>query len=108
MANSINIEELNELLKNKSAVTLLDVRRKSDYEASPQKIKGAVWNNPETIDTWSEYLPGDTLTVAYCVKGGSVSQSIADKLQQKGLKTVFLEGGINAWVENGEPVEDIA
>jgi len=106
MANSINIEELNELLKNKSAVTLLDVRRKSDYEASPQKIKGAVWNDPETIDTWCEHLPIDTLTVAYCVKGGSVSQSVADKLQQKGLKTVFLEGGLKTWIENEEEAEE--
>jgi len=86
----------------------LDVRRKTDYEASPKKIKGAVWHDPETIDTWIKQLPVDTLTIAYCLKGGSVSQSVADKLQKNGLEAVFLEGGLNAWVENGQPMEDIS
>ena len=48
------------------------------------------------------------LTVVYCVKGGFVSQSVADKLQKNGLEAVFLEGGLNAWGENGQPMEDIS
>lgn len=105
MTRSINSKELSELLNKKSAVTLLDVRRKTDYEASPQKITGATWQDPESIDTWIEHLPVDTFTIAYCVKGGSVSQSVADRLRQNGLETVFLEGGIKAWIENGQIVE---
>jgi uncharacterized protein len=65
-----------------------------------------VWQDPEKIDTLGNQLPTDRLTVVYCVKGGSVSRSVADRLQQDGLKTVFLEGGINAWIENGGRVEE--
>lgn len=107
MIRSINTEELSSFLKNKSTMTLLDVRRKTDYEASPQKITGAKWHDPETMDTWIEALPVDTFTVIYCVKGGSVSQSVADRLQKNGLEAVFLEGGLKAWTENGQPVEEI-
>ena len=106
MTRSINIKELSVLLKDKNNnISLLDVRRKTDYEASPQKITGASWQDPEKIDTWISQLPVDTLTVAYCVKGGSVSQSVADRLQQNNIETVFLEGGLKAWIENGKPVE---
>lgn len=106
MTRSINIEELNALLKNKRAVTLVDVRRNTDYTASSQKIPGAVRHDPENIEAWMKQLPVDKLTVAYCVKGGSVSQSVADRLQQQGLETVFLEGGIKAWIENSQPVDE--
>lgn len=105
MTRSINTEELSALLKNNSPVTLLDVRRRADYTASPQKITRAAWQDPEEVDTWAKQLPADTVTVAYCVKGGSVSQSVADQLHRNGLETVFLEGGIKAWIEKGHPVE---
>jgi rhodanese-related sulfurtransferase len=108
MTRSINIKELNGLLERKSALTLIDVRRKTDYNASSQKIINATWHDPEEIDTWIKQLPVDNLTVAYCVKGGSVSQSVADRLQQGGLKSVFLEGGLKAWIENRQPVEEIS
>ena len=35
MIHSIEIKELNKLLSSGSTVTLLDVRRKTDYEAAP-------------------------------------------------------------------------
>lgn len=99
MTRSISIKELRSLLGKKGSVTLIDVRRKANYEASPQKITGATWHDPENIDTWVKKLPADMFTVAYCVKGGSVSQSVADRLQLTGLDAAFLEGGLNAWVE---------
>jgi rhodanese-related sulfurtransferase len=105
MTRSINTKELSELLKNKSDVTLVDVRRKTDYDASPQKITPATWHDPQEIDTWMKQLPVAGLTVAYCVKGGSVSQSVADQLQRSGREAVFLEGGIKAWSNDGRAME---
>ena len=106
MTQSITIKELENFLKDQDKMTLLDVRRKSDYLASPRKITSAVRQDPEKIDTWIKQLPADKLTVVYCVKGGSVSRSVADRLQQDGLKTVIVEGGLDAWIENGGPVEE--
>jgi rhodanese-related sulfurtransferase len=100
MANSINSQELKRRLTSVEAPILIDVRRKTDYEPTPNKIPGAAWRDPEQIDTWVKDLPSDRPAVVYCVKGGSVSQSVADRLQQEGLEAVFLEGGLNAWTES--------
>lgn len=103
MTDSITVTELETLLKDK--MTLLDVRRKADYLASPGKISSARWQDPENTGAWAKQLPTDRPTVVYCVRGGSVSRSVADQLHQEGLEAVFLEGGLQAWTENGGAVE---
>ena len=79
MTHSIEIDELNKFLSTGDTVTLLDVRRRADYEAAPQKIAGAVWRDPEKIDLWATQLPAGNRTVVYCVKGGSVSPSAVER-----------------------------
>jgi rhodanese-related sulfurtransferase len=107
MANSINPQELKKRLTSVGAPTLIDVRRQTDYEASPKKIAGAIRRDPEKIEDWIKDLPSDASTVVYCVKGRSVSQSIADRMRKEGLDAVFLEGGIKAWTENTQSAEGI-
>jgi uncharacterized protein len=107
MTHSIETKELNKLLPIGDTVTLLDVRRKKDYEATPQKIAGSVWRDPEKIDAWVTQLPVGNRTVVYCVKGGSVSQSVAERLRTEGLDALFLEGGLKAWIDNGQSVQDV-
>ncbi len=107
MAHSIEIKELNKLESIGDKVTLLDVRRKTDYEATPQKIGGSVWRDPEKIDEWVKQLPVGNRTVVYCVKGGSVSQSVAERLHREGIDAFFLEGGLKTWIGNGQPVQDV-
>jgi uncharacterized protein len=106
MTKSINPPELRKRLTGVEAPSLIDVRRKTDYEAYPKKIAGAVWRDPEKIEDWVKDLPSDASAVVYCVKGGSVSQSVADRLQKEGREVEFLEGGLKAWTENGQSVED--
>lgn len=107
MTHSIDIDELSKLLSPGNAVTLLDVRRKMDYEANPRRIAGSEWRDPERIDAWVKQVPSGRRTLVYCVKGGSVSQSAADRLQQEGLDAAFLEGGLKKWIDSGRPVEAI-
>jgi rhodanese-related sulfurtransferase len=102
MANSITAEELKNLLAGDQNLAVFDVRRKYDYEAAPQTIGHAVWLDPEKADEWKDEIPRDRPVVVYCVKGGSVSQSVADRLQQSHPDVRFLEGGIKAWAELGE------
>jgi|WetSurSiteA1Bulk_404760.scaffolds.fasta_scaffold66142_1 hypothetical protein len=47
MSPPLSPSELKKLLDSKS-VTLLDVRRKADYEAEPSLIPGAAWRRPRT------------------------------------------------------------
>lgn len=106
MADSITTEELKGLLGSDRKPALFDVRRKADFDAAPQRIGSAVRLDPEKVDEWIAELPHDKPVVVYCVRGGSVSQGIADRLQQSHPDVKFLLGGIKAWEELGEPLED--
>ena len=97
MSTSIAASELKDKLSQKKKVCLLDVRRKVDFEKSPETIGGALWHDPEKVEEWSKTLPEDQELVVYCVKGGSVSQSVADALQESHPGVKFLAGGILGW-----------
>ncbi|MGD9331926.1 MAG: rhodanese-like domain-containing protein [Desulfobacterales bacterium] len=105
MTDSISIQHLAQLLKKKNKVVVLDVRRKDDYEQSPQRIVGSDWRDPALIDDWIGSVPQDEDIVVYCVKGGPVSQSVAGQLEARACRVKFLEGGIKAWRENGGATE---
>lgn len=106
MADSMTGDELKVLISSDRKPALFDVRRKADFDAAPKKIESAVRLDPEKIDEWIDQVPQDRPVVVYCVKGGSVSQGIADRLQQRHPDVKFLQGGIKAWAELGEPLED--
>ena len=106
MADAITSRELKALLESSGKPTLIDVRRKADFDAAPKRIGYANWRDPEKTDEWMSEIPRDRPVVVYCVKGGAVSQSTADRLQQGHPDVRFLQGGIKAWAELGEPLED--
>ena len=104
MRSPISPDELKSLLET-GRVALIDVRRKADYQADPHLIPGATWRNPEEVESWSRELPQDRPVVLYCVKGGSVSQSITDTLTRKQISACYVEGGFKAWKEAGGPTK---
>jgi rhodanese-related sulfurtransferase len=104
MKPTLSPSELKKLL-DRNSVTLLDVRRKADYEAEPDLIPGAAWRDPEQVESWSRELPKDRPVVVYCVKGGAVSQSITATLTGKQVDARFVEGGLKAWKEAGGRLE---
>lgn len=96
MNRTIKPAELKPLVANRSVV-LLDVRRRSDYEADPGRLPGAEWRDPEKAAEWTAALPKDKEVVIYCVRGGSVSNAVVDHLHANGVRARFIEGGIEAW-----------
>ena len=56
-------EELKEHLDDPD-IAIIDVRR--DQEESDIKIKNAVLENPDTVDTWAETYTDAPLIVLYC------------------------------------------
>lgn len=100
MNRTIKPSEVKSLLPR---ALVVDVRRKADYDSDPHKIPGATWRDPEQVAQWSNELPKDKDIVIYCVRGGSVSNSVVDHLQGKNLKARFIEGGIEAWRKEGGP-----
>ena len=101
MNRTITPDDLRRLLADRKTVLLLDVRRRVEYDTDGQKIPGAAWLDPERLTQWSTALPLDRQIVVYCARGGSVSNSIVDQLQAKGIKACFIEGGIEAWRQDG-------
>lgn len=99
MKDVIDVANLKALMDQDDRPALLDIRRKADYEAAPQKIPGALWYDPEHVDHWSHKLTAGKTAVVYCVKGGSVSQSVADRLERAGVEVRVLEGGLKAWLD---------
>ena len=60
----ISKEDLKELL-GKPDVVIVDVRAGSDWNASTFKIKGAVREEPDKVDSWIEKYPMDKTLVFY-------------------------------------------
>jgi len=47
-------------------MVLIDVRTENDWEASSEKIAGAIRKDPETFDSWASALPKDKEIILYC------------------------------------------
>ena len=61
----ISKEELKEIL-GKPDVVVVDVRAGSDWKASTMKIKGAVREEPDKIDSWMDKYGKDKTLIFYC------------------------------------------
>ena len=105
MANSLSVTDLQAILTTDRSVCILDIRRRADFDAAPQRIPSAQWHDPEQTEDWIPTLPSDRDLVVYCVKGGGVSQSVAERLEDQKFRVKFLEGGLKAWQERGGTVE---
>ena len=70
MKKTITTTELAGMLQAGNPVTLLDVRRKEDYEQSPAGIADAPWHNPSAVAEWIHTLSKQDEVVLYCVRGG--------------------------------------
>lgn len=107
MERSIKAEALkSQLAQPNENLVLLDIRRKTEYDADQVRIPDATWYDPEEVEKWSATLPKNQDIVVYCVRGGSVSNSVIDKLHEKNIPARYIEGGIEAWKAAGGKTED--
>jgi rhodanese-related sulfurtransferase len=63
--NRMSIEELKGMLGNPDLV-IIDVRREGDWKSSTVKVKGAVREDADKVDTWMNKYPKDKTLVFYC------------------------------------------
>ena len=104
MPETITPAELQTDISNKSPLIILDVRRQTDLAAEPDLIPGAIWHNPDEVETWGNELPANQEIILYCARGGSVSKSVLAALQAKNLPARYVEGGLAAWRNSGGEV----
>jgi rhodanese-related sulfurtransferase len=90
-----------DLQSSLGAALVLDVRRTPAYRESDQTIAGALRRDPDKVREWAATLPRASDVVVYCVHGQQVSQDVAKALSERGIRTRYLEGGIEHWKEGG-------
>ncbi len=82
---------------------IFDVRDAAAYAERPRLIPGALRGDADRVGEWSRTLPRTRAVVAYCVRGGRTSSSVADALNTLGYPAFILEGGFEAWIAAGHP-----
>src|SRR5262245_49646713 len=97
MDASISDSELQVALRADLPPLLIDVRRRSAFQAATGMIQGALWRNPDRVSEWAGELPRASRVVVYCVHGDEVSQGVAKVLRENGPAAQYLRGGIEAW-----------
>ena len=91
-----------ELQQRPSDFTIIDVRRQADFDG--KTILNAPWHNPDDVDKWANDLPSGREVVLYCARGGSVSNSVLDRLLALNITARYIEGGIEGWKKSGGKV----
>lgn len=100
----ITAEEITGKVLNKENLFVLDVRNENDF--NDWKIEGQNFeylNVPyfeliDGIDPIKDKLPTDKEIIVVCAKEGS-SQMVAEFLDEAGISSSYLEGGMKSWSE---------
>ena len=96
MDASISAATLRQSIASSEPPLVIDVRRRERFLEANDLIRGGLRRDPERVQEWKNTLPRAASVVVYCVHGHEVSQNVA-----KALGARYLEGGIEAWRENG-------
>ena len=89
---SITIEELNKL--DKDTYQIVDIRDKE--EVQKDEMPGAVYVPSDEIETSEKVDLSKKLII--CCRIGKISIDVAERLREKGVDAVSLEGGYTAWL----------
>ena len=89
---SITIEELNKL--DKDTYQIIDIRDKEEFQKD--EMPGAVYVPSDEIETSEKVDLSKKLII--CCRIGKISIDVAERLREKGIDAVSLEGGYTAWL----------
>jgi rhodanese-related sulfurtransferase len=97
----ISVEEADQMMKDGAAV--IDVRELHEYTSG--HVPGAALIPVNTVYKRREELPADKDLIFVCAVGQR-SALAAEMAAAAGLTRLFnLEGGTEAWIKSGQPVE---
>ncbi len=98
---SVAFAEAQSALRESPPPIVIDVRRRGDFQAATETIRGALRRDPDRVAGWAGELPKASRVVVYCVRGGEVSQGAANALVERGIEARYLQGGIESWKAEG-------
>jgi rhodanese-related sulfurtransferase len=102
----IGVEDLRRLIEGGLPPAIVDVRTTRSFAA--QHIPGALRMTLEEVDAQLAALPRDGEIVLYCTCPNEASAArVARLLMDRGFTRVRpLEGGLDAWIAAGLPVDE--
>jgi len=100
-------DQLRARLAADDPIRIIDLRAAIEYELTRQTVPGAIRMDPEELDERHPEIPRDCDVVLYCsCPNEATSARVALALKRRGIERVFpLEGGLDAWVTCGYPVD---
>lgn len=102
MGASVKFPDLQSAVRDGHPPLIIDVRRRPAFRAANDMIAGALRREPDLVASWAAELPRASKVVVYCVHGHDVSQGVAKALNDRGITTQFLEGGLEeGWKASG-------
>jgi membrane protein DedA with SNARE-associated domain/rhodanese-related sulfurtransferase len=106
-ARRLTPEALRLRLNAREPLAIVDLRTAIAYEASRQIVPGALRLDPEDLEARHAEIPRDRDIVLYCTcPNETTSARVALALKKRGIERVFpLEGGLDAWLSRGYPVD---
>ena len=106
----ITVEELKEKMDDGEEVMVVDLRHPLDFESDPETIPGAFRIDAKELEQKNDRLPRDREVILYCTcPNEATSARLALLLRRQGIKHIRpLEGGLDAWREQGYPVAKFA
>ena len=104
----LTVQELDELIRAKRAAKVIDVRSPMS-QSMTGRIPGAITVDPANIRVDLVAVEPDSEVIVYCACPNEYTAAkVAKVLKQHGFKRVRpLEGGIDAWIAAGHPVEKV-
>jgi Fe-Mn family superoxide dismutase len=98
---SLSVEELAAQLAKGEPVQVLDARPRHHISRTVDLMDGAVWRDPDRVDTWVGDLSPDRPVAVYCAYGFHVGCNVTRVLRARGLDARYVRGGLSAWYAAG-------
>jgi Fe-Mn family superoxide dismutase len=98
---SLSVEELAANLAKGDPVQVLDARPRHHISRTVDVMDGAVWRDPDRVDTWVGELSPDRPVAVYCAYGFHVGCNVTRALRARGLDARYVRGGLSAWYAAG-------
>jgi membrane protein DedA with SNARE-associated domain/rhodanese-related sulfurtransferase len=96
-----------QVLLSEGAV-VYDVRSHGYYDRKATRIRGSKRLEPNALHQFEQDLPADTQVYLYCTcVRDATSVRVAHALQERGIRSAVIKGGLRAWKKAGLPMEPV-
>ena len=99
--NVITIQKLSKLIGLPTAPLVIDVRIDEDFAADARLLPASTRKDYRATNDWAKSLPRKPIVIV-CHHGAKLSHGVAALLRNHGHEATSLEGGFQAWKDDGQ------